>query len=1001
MSGTANSSGCCSCCSTTSGAAAASPANRPGLPALSLRLGGHASFFAAMQARLSSADLSALAPLRTRETSDFAIALLDAWSTIGDVLAFYQERVANEGYLRTATSRFSVLQLGRLVGYDLRPGVAASAFLAYTLNDGPEVPIPAGARVQSTPGPNETPVFFETAETLRARAEWNQLPPRLSQLPQITSDHIGDTLTFVGTTNYLKPGDRLLFKFGATFDLETSVVRQIQKVELSYKDLSKNVPEDRTTVTLVPISDKAAQARKKLAAAKPANGESLDRFLELARFGASSAVLEESAGRAEKDLDAEPELVAQLKVALSGPELPARLAPAKLSLPGLVEELRTPPTAQPATAARLTRDAAQIFRASSDVGPQLLGHFFPELQDNLYRAFAAPEPLQEVFVFRQSAFLFGNNAPKRSLFERSEDGHAAIDGGDWTTDDLEGAGEQPTRMFLDSAYPAVLPGEVVLLESATLTAKGGPGNVFLGTAQAAAVRARTAYRVSAPTTQLDFAESWWTPSISTIRDGVIYTRAEKLTLAREPITDPLGGEGDAARTIELDGVHAGLTPGRWIIVSGMRRLSETVAIPGAELVMIAAVDQTDFLAGAAKVSFAAGDPHTVLTLADEGLAYTYVRASVTIFGNVVLSTQGETRGEVLGSGDAARSLQAFTLKKPPLTYVPAATPSGIASTLEVRVNDVVWKEAATLAASGPGERRYVVRIADDGTTSVTFGTGTQGARLPTGTENVKAVYRSGIGRGGNVDAGQLNLLQTRPLGVRDVVNPLPASGGADADTRDQARRNVPLSVMALDRLVSVSDYAFFSRSFAGIAKATAERLVRAGRPLIHVTISGQENVPLAPDSLLLGSLKQALADLGDPALPVEVTVCPLAFLSVRAGVKIADDRVWEVVVQQVRDALLGGFGFDCRDVGQNVYLSEVISIVQNVDGVDYVDVDALASVSETDIAAAADLDQILATLAAGGLPTPPVVAGRDAQGARLVYLNPTLSDLLVLQEITP
>ena len=60
------------------------------------------------------------------------MALFDAWATIGDVLTFYQERIANEGYLRTATERRSVLELARLVGYQPRPGVAASVHLAYT-----------------------------------------------------------------------------------------------------------------------------------------------------------------------------------------------------------------------------------------------------------------------------------------------------------------------------------------------------------------------------------------------------------------------------------------------------------------------------------------------------------------------------------------------------------------------------------------------------------------------------------------------------------------------------------------------------------------------------------------------------------------------------------------------------------------------------------------------------------------------------------------------------
>ena len=37
------------------------------------------------------------------DAGDFSIALLDAWSMAADVLTFYQERIANEAYLRTAS----------------------------------------------------------------------------------------------------------------------------------------------------------------------------------------------------------------------------------------------------------------------------------------------------------------------------------------------------------------------------------------------------------------------------------------------------------------------------------------------------------------------------------------------------------------------------------------------------------------------------------------------------------------------------------------------------------------------------------------------------------------------------------------------------------------------------------------------------------------------------------------------------------------------------------
>jgi len=50
-----------------------------------------------------------------RDDSDPSIALLDAWAVVADVLTFYQERISNEGYLRTAQERTSLI----LMNFDL------------------------------------------------------------------------------------------------------------------------------------------------------------------------------------------------------------------------------------------------------------------------------------------------------------------------------------------------------------------------------------------------------------------------------------------------------------------------------------------------------------------------------------------------------------------------------------------------------------------------------------------------------------------------------------------------------------------------------------------------------------------------------------------------------------------------------------------------------------------------------------------------------------------
>jgi len=227
-----------------------------------------------------------------------------------------------------------------------------------------------------------------------------------------------------------------------------------------------------------------------------------------------------------------------------------------------------------------------------------------------------------------------------------------------------------------------------------------------------------------------------------------------------------------------------------------------------------------------------------------------------------------------------------------------------------------------------------------------FSNNKKNAQLPSGIENIHAVYRNGIGQPGNVLTEQISLLQSRPLGVKSVINPLAASGGADKENRDQARESAPLAVMVLDRLVSLRDYADFTRTFAGIAKADAQRLSDGRRQLIHLTIAGIDDIVIDPDSDLYQNLLLALRKLGDPCLPVQVDLRELLVLTMSAKVRLEADYQWDPVVEQIRAAVLATFSFQHRSFGQPALLSEAIALIQNIPGVAYVDVDAFGGVPE-------------------------------------------------------
>ncbi|MES9991932.1 MAG: putative baseplate assembly protein [Candidatus Thiodiazotropha sp.] len=1136
----------CGCCEGTETLTPLATANRPGLDALSYRVGTHGSFFESMVARLTSHRLAdgrrPLRGLQSRQPDDPSLALLDAWSSVADVLTFYQERIANEGYLMTATERRSILELARLVGYRLRPGVSASVFLAFTLEEDFELEIPAGTLARSLPGPGELPQPFETDEPLQARSAWNAISPRLSR-PLYLQREIGFTeardLYLDGVATDLKVNDALV------------IVQGNEATAYTAQAVETDASADLTTLSYLP-------------------------------YGTA------------------PPLPGSSPTPHSG-----SLDPPLTRLAEVVRGLRKAPSLQPPNRFQLARSAALAYGASADLGPRLLTRFSPRLQQTLYTAYAnapvtgiAAEELPQVEAFRLKISPFGHNAPpdlvyadnvlvgrrewdlaefKSSLGLRLSATTQSLDSvfdldvdlgnglfpplelqlfvsdginnleevvtldqldqtfSDSTQSTYEGsfaiqgsyvsvtvragysgvlsssnlraieatfteASQQRSILIREPSSVGVVLATVVTPTSFFDVEVNGMSAIPIGNGQTVSqpvpetnqhvslsfnsagdqlqaglddsnfvvsdttlsllsldatyddirvgswllldrpdsdpqlyrvlqvnTLSRVDYGISAKVTQLLLDRPWLEQSdssLSLLRATTVFAQSEIQALAEAPmVEDVAGGE------IELGALHEALEAGRWVAVSGERTdvLDENQqiveGIEASELAMLAGVEhrvQTVTDVNGNLLELPGDTLHTRLLLAED-LAYRYRRDSVKINANLVKASHGETQREILGSGNAAQAMQTFTLGNSPLTHTAAPTPEGVESSLEVRVNDILWPEEKTLLYLDGTQRGYQTKRDNEGNTSTIFGDGKRGARLPTGVENVSAVYRAGIGKAGNVAAGRISILGSPPLGVKEVTNPQIASGGADAESRDQARRNAPLAVLALDRLVSVEDYASFTRTYAGIGKAHAVSLSDGHRNLIHLTIAGADDQPIEPQSDLYRNLLRSLDRFGDPHLPLQLALREALFLFINARVRIHEAYLWEKVEPAIRGALLDRFSFEGRELGEDLLLSGVIAVIQGVEGVDYVDVDLFDAVSEAEAEDPQVLAQRLADLAAsqrgasagGGVCDAfaqpkhyiPVDLARldpllGIRPAQLAYLNPELPDTLILTEAT-
>lgn len=858
--------------------------NRPGLPSIAYRIGTFTQFKADMMASLSGNP--ELVQLTTRQDDDLAIGILDCWATLSDVLTFYQERIANEGFLRTAKERRSIKELARTVGYELGPGVAASTFLAFTMEDAQGTPektvVGSRTKVQSIPGPGEMPQIFETIEEIEARPDWNRLTPKTAEKQALAKNQTA--FVFKGTNTMLKPGDTLLIVTRSEEDKEyrTSV---------------------RTVVSIRPDLEK-----------------------QVTVVDTESAV--------------PPVLMILPKVIIGAFDIP-RLGLGDAQKLWLVKNLAQ---------TRFTESQLRLY--SGAIGWKKLTlsrsinfriRLMPKRSPPTWTERKLPDPQVGVYVFRAKAGFFGHNAPKYdSLPEETvkdakgatiSTGHPKGYPVNWDNDsrvsiatDSQGNEHGDDFVYLDNTYPSIVPSSWVLIKS--------PTRQTVYRIVKSHEKSLADYSMSTRATGLqlssdDLADTEMeTLNNFKTRHTTAYFQSEMLELADIPIETPIEGS-----TIELDRIMPDLKVGQHIAVTG-----ETLF--GDEMTGVVESEVAEIL------SIVHEGGHTVLTL-ETGLKNRYRRDTIVINANVAAATHGETRQEALGSGDPAKPMQVFVLKQKPLTFVTSSTASGgAASTLEIYINNILWRQARDIYGLDPLDRAYVVRMDNEdasgyGSARIIFGDGQRGMRPPAGVNNIVARYRVGMGDAGRVKEGQLSLLLTRPLGVRSVSNPVPATGAADPERMGNARQNAPLPLLAMGRIVSLKDFEDYARAFSGIGKARAVWAWDGENKVVLLTIASDSGEPVSETSRLFTDLADAINASKDPAITVHIKPFTPVLFQVSAKVAVKPDYVPEKVLSAVRDALLAGFSFESMQFAQGVDLSGIVSVMQQVDGVMAADVDFL------------------------------------------------------------
>lgn len=304
------------------------------------------------------------------------------------------------------------------------------------------------------------------------------------------------------------------------------------------------------------------------------------------------------------------------------------------------------------------------------------------------------------------------------------------------------------------------------------------------------------------------------------------------------------------------------------------------------------------------------------------------------------ATQRESKTEYLGTSDGSAS-QKYTLEQ-----------TGIAQITEIRVDGQAWTVVDSMLEEDSVSQCCEVELGSNGRAIITFGDGENGV-IPESGSDIEVDYRITDGANGNVLAGTITNMRSVAVDANgervivNVTNTEAATGGADPESLARIKSWAPKHFVTQGRCVTQEDYetmamAFSDSSTGRIAKCKAivtEQTGDANVVTLYVLSYGTDGITTA-SSALKAALKEYLSEYAMLTTWIEVadgstkSVDITGAVALLSGFREADVKPSvEAVLTELLDA-------EIRDMGQTLRISDIYGALENVAGVDYVELTA-------------------------------------------------------------
>ena len=312
------------------------------------------------------------------------------------------------------------------------------------------------------------------------------------------------------------------------------------------------------------------------------------------------------------------------------------------------------------------------------------------------------------------------------------------------------------------------------------------------------------------------------------------------------------------------------------------------------------------------------------------------------YENIPVEEGRLVRDEIVGISDGSPN-QSFTLAQPQLILRSLGQGQRINRDI-ILVSELgdgpgkiidTWELQESLAFSRERQRDFMIEIDAEDRATIIFGDQAFGAIPPRGA-TLKATYRVGGGRFGNVAANSVQTIVDAPdlslLGA-SITNPRAATGGAERESIERAVRHAPTVFRTLKRAVTSDDYKALALDFKGVGKVRVE----AGSWNVVNLFVAPEGGGHVSD-VLTANLLAYFEDKRPVSMRINIEDVDYIKIYVTAEIGVKSYYAPEEVTEQARQAGGNLLAFDQVDFGQTIYLSKFYEALEAIEGIDYVNI---------------------------------------------------------------